>query len=207
MPVRVVEPRVEVVACPDGHEALRLIEAAGRTCWKSEGRTTEGSHERFVSNLLAKEHESVIEHVSATVRIVCDRGVSHELVRHRLASYSQESTRYVGYDRNGFEVVRPCYWPEDSDLYWQWKGAMQAAEAVYGLLRRQGATPQEARAVLPHSMKTEIVMTANLREWRHFLRLRTARSAHPQMRQIAGMIGEELSRRIPILFDEWRSHG
>ena len=190
----------------DGAEILKSIEKAGRTCYKSEDRITDESAEAFVRMLIERGHESVLEHESITVRFVCDRGVSHEIVRHRLASYSQESTRYCNYsgDRFGNQItfIKPCFLEEGTGGYKLWKQAMFVAEKEYFELLNWGCTPQEARSVLPNSVKTEIVMTANMREWRHFLKLRTAKAAHPQMRELTVPLLEELQERIPVVFDD-----
>ena len=189
-----------------GEELLKGIEKAGRTCYKSEDRITEESAKVFVRKLIERGHESVLEHESITVRFVCDRGISHEIVRHRLASFSQESTRYCNYsnDRFGSELtfIKPCFLPEVSVTYRLWKRAMFVAEKKYFGLLDWGCTPQEARSVLPNSTKTEVVMTANLREWRHFLKLRTAKAAHPQMRELTVPLLKELQERIPVVFDD-----
>lgn len=190
----------------DGAEILKRIEKAGRTCYKSEDRITDESAENFVRMLMERGHESVLEHESITVRFVCDRGVSHETVRHRIASFSQESTRYCNYSGNRFgnqiTFIKPCFLEEGTDGYKLWKQAMFIAEKEYFALLNWGCTPQEARSVLPNSIKTEIVMTANLREWRHFLKLRTAKAAHPQMRELTVPLLEELQRQIPVVFDD-----
>ena len=180
---------------------LQLIEEAGRTCYKSEDNITALSAPIFVASILKRQHESVIEHASATVRFVCDRGVSHEIVRHRLASYSQESTRYCDY-RGEVAFVIPPWCMDGSHSLRMWNEAMQSAEAYYKYLRSCGWTPEQARAVLPNSLKTEVVMTANLREWRHFFRLRTALAAHPQMREVAIPLLRDMKGRIPIVFDD-----
>jgi len=133
------------------------------------------------------------------VRVVCDRGVSHEIVRHRLASYCQESTRYVSYDN--IDVICPQGLSEDQ--YAAWEAAMLACEAAYKSMREQGCAPQIARSVLPTALKTELMMTANLREWRHFFRLRLSLAAHPQMREVAAMVLAELRAKIPIVFEEF----
>ena len=189
-----------------GEELLKSIEKAGRTCYKSEDRITEESAKSFVQKLIERGHESVLEHESITVRFICDRGISHEIVRHRLASYSQESTRYCNYsgDRFGSELtfIRPCFLMGKPWAYCAWDNAMGFAENVYFDLLSDGCTPQEARSVLPNSIKTEVVMTANLREWRHFLKLRTAKAAHPQMRELTVPLLHELQERIPIVFDD-----
>ena len=187
-------------------EILKRIEKAGRTCYKSEDRITAESAEKFVRMLIERGHESVLEHESITVRFICDRGVSHEIVRHRLASYSQESTRYCNYSndrfRNNITFIKPCFLDEGTGGYKLWKQAMFIAEKEYFELLKLGCTPQEARSVLPNSTKTEVVMTANLREWRHFLKLRTATAAHPQMRELTVPLLKELQERIPVVFDD-----
>ena len=196
----------------DGQAILKKLERIGRTCYKSEGNITEGSAERFVKNLMNKNHESVLEHVNISVRVICDRGVTHEIVRHRIASYSQESTRYCNYsnDKFGNELtfIRPCYWgTENTDgsingKLLIWEDTMQGIEYNYIALLESGATPEQARSILPNSIKTEIVMTMNLREWRHFFKLRCDKAAHPQTREIANMILKEFKVRIPVIFDD-----
>lgn len=190
----------------DGAEMLKRIEKAGRTCYKSEDRITAESAEAFVRKLIERGHKSVLEHESITVRFICDRGISHEIVRHRLASYSQESTRYCNYSGNRFgnqiTFIKPCFLEEGTGGYKLWKQAMFVAEKEYFELLSWGCTPQEARSVLPNSTKTEVVMTANLREWRHFLKLRTAKAAHPQMRELTVPLLHELQERISVVFDD-----
>ena len=189
-----------------GEELLKGIEQAGRTCYKSEDRITAESAKSFVQKLIERGHESVLEHESITVRFVCDRGISHEIVRHRIASFSQESTRYCNYSgdrfRNNITFIKPCFLGEGTGGYKLWKQAMFIAEKEYFELLNLGCTPQEARSVLPNSTKTEIVMTANLREWRHFLKLRTAKAAHPQMRELTVPLLHELQEWIPVVFDD-----
>lgn len=199
----IIEPSVYIEQMPTQEEALAMLERAGRVCYKSEHRITEGSAERFVNAIISLGHESVLEHVSASVRIVCDRGVSHELVRHRIASYSQESTRYCNYsnERFGGEItfIRPFYYEEGSKELDVWEKAMDFSERYYFKLLKMGSSPQEARAVLPNSLKTEIIATMNLREWRHFFTLRLSKKAHPQMVQIASLIFDQFEERIPLL--------
>jgi len=188
------------------NEIMEKVERAGRTCYKSEGRIEEGSAETFLKSIIARGHESVLEHASITVRLICDRGVTHEIVRHRIASYSQESTRYCNYssDKFGSEitVIKPFFWNEDPEKYKIWCQAMDACEKAYHDLIEAGATPQEARSVLPNSLKTEIVMSMNLREWRHFFKLRTSKRSHPQMREIAIPMLEAFKERLPVIFSD-----
>ena len=183
--MRIIEPFIEI---PDvnGPQILRNIENAGRVCYKSEDSITEASYKEFISRIIARGHESVLEHEKVTVKFVCDRGVTHEIVRHRIASYSQESTRYCNYGakEEGITVIEPFFFIGKPN-YTSWYNACQFAEDIYLSIVRLGATPQEARSVLPNSLKTEIVVTYNLREWRHFFRLRAAKTAHPQMQQLA----------------------
>lgn len=204
--MRVIPPSHQVLFLPQGPEVLANLELAGRTCYKSEHRITPDSATSFVRAIIKSGHHSVIEHAAITVRFVCDRGVSHELVRHRLAAYSQESTRYANYgqERFGREItlIRPLFWPRASAAYARWERAMRAAETAYLELLDQGAKPQEARAVLPNSLKTEIVMTANLREWRHVFNLRCAQAAHPQIREIMLPLLAELNAGLPVVFED-----
>lgn len=204
--MRILAPSSEILTPLDGDAVLRHIELCGRVCYKSEGLMTEDSAERFVRGIIKRGHEAVLEHFSFSVRFVVDRGVSHEIVRHRLASYCQESTRYCNYvnDKFGSEitVIKPYYLEEGSVAFEEWKTACRRAEEAYTWLIQAGYTPQEARAVLPNSLKTELIMTANLREWRHFFRLRTAAAAHPQMREVTVPLLREVQRRTPVVFED-----
>lgn len=210
--MKIIKPSVTIMTPIDGMDILRRIEWIGRTCYKSELKMTEDSAIGFIGNILERGHESVLEHASITVKFICDRGVSHEIVRHRLASYSQESTRYCNYgaDKFGKEitVILPCFFDtgmgtaSNSFVYDEWKRACERSEEAYFKLLDMGATPQQARTVLPNSLKTEVVMTTNLREWRHFLRLRTAKDAHPQMREVAIPLLETFREKIPLIFDD-----
>lgn len=190
----------------EGEEILKRLERAGRVCYKSEDKITQDSAEKFLTNIIKRGHESVLEHEKITIRVICDRGVTHELVRHRIASYSQESTRYCNYSNEKFgselTLIKPCFWAEDDPRYIIWSEQMQQIEHTYFKLTEAGASPQEARSILPNSLKTEIVVTMNIREWRHFFKLRTATTAHPQMREIANMVLAEFRKKIPVLFDD-----
>ena len=204
--MRVVNPGFEFLIVPDAAAMLQLIEKAGRTCYKSETNINETSAKNFVGKIIKSGHLSVIEHVSMTVRFICDRGISHELVRHRMASFSQESTRYANYAKDRFDneitVIRPFFWEEGTPQWQLWYDAMLAAEKTYMDLIAKGAKAQEARAVLPNSLKTELVMTANLREWRHVIDLRCAPDAHPQVREIMIPFLQEASRLVPVVFED-----
>lgn len=187
-------------------DILCSIEKYGRVCYKSESKITEDSSQSFIQRILKSGHESVIEHEKITVKIICDRGVTHEIVRHRIASYSQESTRYCNYCKEKFgselTFIRPFFWQKDSEQYKIWQEEMHSIEKTYNKLISLGSKPEEARSVLPNSLKTEIVVTMNLREWRHFFKLRTNPRAHPQMREIAIPLLNEFRERIPVIFDE-----
>ena len=204
--MRVIRAGYEICDEIDGDESLRKIEKIGRVCYKSEDKITGQSSERFVQNIIKSGHESVIEHEKISVRIICDRGVSHEIVRHRIASYSQESTRYCNYYKDKFgkelTVIKPLFWDESSEEYKLWYKTMQNIEESYNKMIEMGAKPQEARSILPNSLKTEIVVSMNLREWRHFFKLRTSIKAHPQMREVACGLLDELKKRIPVIFDD-----
>ena len=193
---------------PDGDQMLANIAAAGRVCYQSESKSDDAA---FVRKRIGQGHESILEHEKISVRIICDRGVSHELVRHRIASYSQESTRYCNYSKGKFgselTFIRP-YWDDRSisaemiRLRACWQEACLNAEWSYKKMIDAGCTPEAARAVLPNCLKTEVVMTANLREWRHFFKLRCAPAAHPDMRIIANMLLTAFKDVVPVVFDD-----
>ena len=204
--MKIIHPSVQLVDPPSYAELLHKVEVAGRVCYKSEDRIKDGSAEKFVKGIIKRGHEAVIEHGSLSVRFICDRGVTHEIVRHRLAAYCQESTRYCNYSKGRFggeiTVIKPLYLDEGTQAYKVWAMAMHDCEDAYFNLLNIGLTPQEARAVLPNSLKAEICMTANIREWRHFFRLRCSKAAHPQMREVATQLLRECHERIPVLFDD-----
>jgi len=204
--MKLIKPYFEIFGSIDGKDILRKIEQCGRVCYKSEGKISDGSAERFVGNIVQRGHEAVLEHASFTVKFIVDRGVSHEIVRHRMASYCQESTRYCNYSKDDFcnEVtfIIPEYLEVGSQGMKTWMECMEACENAYFKMLDIGHTPQEARAVLPNSLKTEVVMTANLREWRHFLKLRCSKAAHPQIREVAIPLLKELHELIPVVFDD-----
>ena len=182
--------------------SLQLIEKAGRTCYKSEDKITNDSAKKFVLTILKSGHESVIEHVNASVKFITNRGVTHELVRHRLCAFSQESTRYVKYDGD-MEFIKPVWWEtSDEAPKFEWERAMKNAEEAYLNLLRQGWRPEQAREVLPNSLKTEIVVSANMREWRHIFKLRTSKAAHPQIRELMLSCLKGFRKEIPVLFDD-----
>ena len=207
--MKIIKPSIEIIDMDSYESILKKIEKIGRVCYKSESKITEDSAEKFIPNLLTRQHESVIEHESVTVRMICDRGVTHEIVRHRIASYSQESTRYCNYAGDKFDnqitVIDLASGfsydlsnENDKAKYDVWTTAMQQAEQSYFRMLELGATPQEARSVLPNSLKTEIVVTMNLRSWRNFFRLRVDSHAHPQMREVAQLLYREFEEKLPV---------
>lgn len=203
-----------------GINELQHIEKIGRVCYKSEDRITEDgeSAKKFVGMLIKNGHEAMIEHSSLSVKFTVDRGVSHELVRHRIASFAQESTRYCNYSKDkfggacNFIDIEPGMkldnkmknMPDDaiSVIMSEWINAMEDAEYHYMKMLNLGATPQIARSVLPNSTKTEITITANYREWRNFFKLRVPNTAHPQMREVTIPLLNELKSKIPVIFDD-----
>ena len=180
---------------------LEIIEAAGRTCYKSEDKITDDSAQKFVKMILKRGHESVIEHASASVRFITNRGVTHELVRHRLCAFSQESTRYVDY-QDEMEFIRPVWAVDGNIAFNEFLTSCRMAEKQYQFLRNLGWRPEQAREVLPNALKTEIVVTANLREWRHIFRLRTSNAAHPQIRALMRSCLAGFQEAVPVLFDD-----
>lgn len=218
--MQLVKPSIEFLNMIEN--PLQALELAGRTCYKSEDKITEDSAEDFVKMPIKRGHEAMIEHASASYKIVCDRGVTHEIVRHRLFSYAQESSRYCNY-KGGVTFILPCWLPELKEaevtgrhdkvlaypnidqLYGKdmgWLNAMLDAESKYLAMVGNGWSPQQARSVLPNSLKTEIVVTGNLREWRHFFKLRCAKAAHPQMQEVANMVLVDMKSRVPVIFDD-----
>ena len=198
--MKIIQPSIEIMTPLDGDYILKFLEQCGRTCYKSEDKITPDSAKKFIRNLIKRGHESVIEHYNVTVKVICSRGISHEIVRHRIGAYSQESTRYVSY-KDGIDVIDQSS-ITDFSIARIWVDAMNLAENYYQKLIEFGVKPEIARDVLPNALKTEIVITYNLRQWRHFLKQRISRAAHPQIRQIAEMILKEFQEKIPVVFED-----
>lgn len=214
--MQIIKAGYEIVDSLNGAEILKKIEKVARVCYKSEDKIGEGTAEKMVRALIKRNHLAMLEHFSFSVKFIVDRGVSHEIVRHRVASFAQESTRYCNYGTKGGEitVIEPFYLMADgvnvstdnwSERYGAWVSACEEAEKSYLRMIADGASPQEARAVLPTSLKTEVVMTANLREWRHFFSLRACGvtgKPHPQMLEVAVPLLKEVKELIPVVFDD-----
>lgn len=210
--MNVILPSVSLESETTYEQLLRLIEKAGRVCYKSENLINGNeSAEKFVRGIISRGHEAVLEHGTITVKVICDRGVSHEIVRHRIGAYCQESTRYCNYSKDKFNNEITCVVPANfiskneicfSDEFFVWENMMKEAETNYFFLLTRGATPQEARAVLPNSLKTEIFITYDIREWRHFLKLRSSKAAHPDMQVIAKMILTMFKENFPLFFED-----
>jgi thymidylate synthase (FAD) len=204
--MRIVQAGYEILDPLNGEEILQKIERVARVCYKSEDKITEGSAEKMVRSLIKRGHEAMLEHYSFSVKFTVDRGVSHEIVRHRVASFAQESTRYCNYGKSGdVAFIRPVFFAEATVEMDNWVDSCMKAEQLYKDFILIGRTPQEARSILPNSLKTEVVMTANLREWRHFLSLRacgTTGKPHPQMLEVAVPLLKELRERVPVVFDD-----
>ena len=215
--MKVIKSNVEILT-PITDDLLKIIEVAGRTCYKSEDHITEDSAEGFVSRMINANHGAMLEHAYVSLRITCDRGVSHEIVRHRVASYAQESTRYCNYSKEkfgnqityidpvpGFMLENKAYSMEQLDaIMTTWMNACEDAERHYLRLIELGCTPQMARGVLNNATKTEIVVTMNIREWRHFISLRTSAAAHPQMREIAQEVLRIFREKLPVVVADIR---
>ena len=218
--MKIIKPSYEILTpiSDGGIKELQHIEKIGRVCYKSEDRITDDgeSAKKFVKTLISNGHEAMIEHSSLSVKFVVDRGVSHELVRHRIASFAQESTRYCNYSKDKFNneinviditdgialdtKMKKMTVGEISEIVTEWFRAIEDAEKHYMRMIELGATPQIARSVLPTSTKTEITITANYREWRNFFKLRTAEASHPQMREVTIPLLKEIKTLIPIIF-------
>lgn len=204
--MQIIKAGYEILDTLNGEEILKKIERVARVCYKSEDKITDGSAEKMVKAFIKRGHEAMLEHFSFSVKFIVDRGVSHELVRHRVASFAQESTRYCNYGHEGeITVIKPLYLSDVGEDYNIWRKACVVAEKQYLDMLAYGFTPQEARAVLPNSLKTEVVMTANLREWRHFFSLRacgTTGKPHPQMLEVTVPLLKEIKSLIPVVFDD-----
>lgn len=203
--MKIIQPSV-LIEKVDTIRLMRLLEFYGRKCYKSESRISDFSYKKFIPEKVELGHESIIEHEKITVLIICDRGISHEIVRHRIASYSQESTRYCNYSKgifgNEITVIEPFFYPSDSNNYKIWFESCKTSEKAYMDLINNNSSPQEARSVLPNSLKTEVIVTYNMREWRHFFKLRAQSPCHPQMKQISIPLLLKFQELFPELYKD-----
>lgn len=203
--MKIINPYIEVEEF-DGKDIMKKIEKACRTCYRSEGSITEDSYKRLLNNCITRGHESVLEHEKITVRMCVDIGVYKDLTRHRVASFSIESTRYCNYGKDKFEneikFIKPCNIEENTELYKKWKETLQIIEKEYLEMAELGATPDQMRMILPHSTSAEVVMTANIREWKHVLELRTTKFVHPSVRQVMIPLLLLFKKEMPEIFDK-----
>lgn len=201
--MKIIEPYI-IVPKIDGIKIMKNIEKACRTCYRSEGSITEDSYKKLISNCLNRGHESVLEHEKVTIRMVCDIGVYKDLTRHRIASYSIESTRYCNYGKDKFDneikFINPCN-IEDKDLFEDWKSACEEIEKCYMNMTKKNATPDQMRMILPHSTAAEVTMTADIREWRHILSLRASKFTHPSVQQLMIPLLLHFRNEMPELFN------
>lgn len=201
--MRIVEPWIEVEKF-DGVKIMKRLERACRTCYRSEGLITDDSYKRLLSNCLTRGHESILEHEKITVRMQCDIGVYKDLTRHRFGSFSIESTRYCNYGKDKFDneikFIKPCNM-DDKELFNEWYSACTEIEQRYLKMTELKATPDQMRMILPHSTAAEVTMTANIREWRHILDLRTKQMAHPAIRQLLIPLLLLFQKEMPELFN------
>lgn len=213
--MKIVEPYAKILDCldkSDGIQLLRKIEFAARISHASEEQQTTDSWDRFLRAVVIGHGDwSVVEHASVSVDFKVDRGITHELVRHRLFSFTQSSTRFINYAKKMEpEFVRPEFAqkpdalgiaiePNSTDA---WDFAVNVCEDSYRKILAAGFTPQIARSVFPNALASRILITGNLRNWRHFLIMRTTRESHPQMRQVTIPLLEQFKERIPILFED-----
>ena len=202
--MKIVDPYIQVEKV-DGIKIMKNIERACRTCYRSEGKISEESYKTLLNNCITRGHESVLEHEKITVRMFCDIGVYKDLTRHRIASFSIESTRYCNYGKDKFDnelkIIKPCNMEEETDIYNNWKNACEIIEKNYMEMSNKGALPDQLRMILPHSTAAEVTMTANIREWRHILELRTSPHTHPSVRQVLIPLLLYFKKIMPEIFE------
>lgn len=203
--MQIVDPYIQVEKV-DGKKIMKNIERACRTCYRSEGKITEESYKTLLKNCITRGHESVLEHEKVTIRMYCDLGVYKDITRHRIASFSIESTRYCNYGKDKFgnelKFIKPCNIEEGTELYNNWKDACELIEKNYIEMSNAGALPDQLRMILPHSIAAEVTMTANIREWKHILTLRTSNHTHPAIRQLFIPLLLHFKEIMPEIFEE-----
>lgn len=203
--MQIVDPYIQVEKV-DGTQIMKNIERACRTCYRSEGKITEGSYKTLLKNCITRGHESVLEHEKVTIRMYCDLGVYKDLTRHRIASFSIESTRYCNYGKDKFgnelKFIKPCNMEEGTKLYKLWEDACENIEKDYIEMSNLGALPDQLRMILPHSIAAEVTMTANIREWKHILNLRASSHTHPSIRQLMIPLLLHFKQIMPEIFED-----
>lgn len=202
--MKIIKPWVELEKI-DGIKVMKNLERAAKHCYRTEGNIKEDSYDHFLRNCINRGHESVLEHEKVSIRICCDVGAYKDITRHRLASFSIESTRYCNYSKDKFgneiSFIEPCN-IEDEGLYQDWKNCMEEIEKCYNKMATNGALPDQLRLLLPHSTAAELTMTANIREWRHIFALRADKHAHPSIQQFMIPLLLYFKQQMPALFDE-----
>jgi thymidylate synthase (FAD) len=201
--MRVIQPSYELLTPITREELLKHLEKCGRTCYKSEDKITDESAPKFIKMLRDRGHHAMLEFFDIQVRFIHNRGFTHEMVRHRLCSYAQESTRYCNY-AGGLTVIEPWWKNEKSiEAYLIWEKQMKNCENSYQTLTEMySLSPQAARGVLPIDVKTEIVVKANLREWMHIFSLRCSSAAHPDMQRVMKPLQELFQIFLPEIYGE-----
>lgn len=206
--MKIIEPNVEILSNINGNEILKHLELCARNCYKSESNITEDTTSaiKMINKLIELDHTAMLEHFNITIKLLCDVGTYKDLTRHRHCSFAIESTRYCNYSKGKFgneiSVIKPCNMDENSGIYHTWLKAMNDMERAYMQMAEIGATPDQLRMILPHSTAASVILTANIREFRHIFNLRCAKAAHPSVRQIMLMILNEFHNKIPVLFDD-----
>lgn len=200
--MHIIAPEIEIINAIDGVKLCKKIEYCGKTCYKAEGNITDDSYIKFLKMIIKREHFSVLEHGSITVKFTTDRGITHEIVRHRIAAYSQESTRYCNYNNGKFGGEISLIPPKRMEKDPRFEKIMHMIESYYMVLIDEGVPAEDARDVLPTCLKSEIVATYNIREWRWFFEKRCSRDAHPKIRQIAKALLHAFYSMVPVLFDD-----
>lgn len=206
--MKIIEPNVEILSNINGDEILKHLELCARNCYKSESNITEDTTSaiKMINKLIELDHTAMLEHFNITIKLLCDVGTYKDLTRHRHCSFAIESTRYCNYSKGKFgneiSVIKPCNMDENSGIYHTWLKAMNDMERAYMQMAEIGATPDQLRMILPHSTAASVILTANIREFRHIFNLRCAKAAHPSVRQIILMTLNEFHNKIPVLFDD-----
>ena len=204
--VKVYKESVEIMTPLDGDMIMKHLELCIRNCYKSEDKIEPGSAERMIRKIIELKHEAMLEHFSISVRIITDVGVYKDLTRHRIASFAIESTRYCNYSKGKFGselgVMVPPELQEGTEEYNIWFNAMEEIEKAYNALAAKGYKADVCRMLLPHSTKSSVILTANIREWRHIFKLRTAKAAHPTVQSVMKRVLVQFKKHIPIFFED-----